>query len=112
MSLDHVAHKEILSFAEQRINLTQESSKKHREQVNGDNGLRVRLENHIASHPDFSLKKMILSGSLAKSTALKSSSDIDVALYVQESGLPEKNDVLADWIANKLREGYPQMAYD
>ncbi len=112
MSLEHVGHSELLSFADTRVNLKKSETEKRRNQVNGENGLRARLTKHIKNHPDFSLKKMIMSGSLAKSTALKSSSDIDVAVYIDKSKSPENNNDIAEWMADKLREMYPQMSDD
>ncbi len=53
--------------------------------------LRDRLETYLADHPDFELRKMLLSGSLAKGTALKSVSDIDVACYIGAVRAPHKS---------------------
>jgi len=69
MSRDHVSHKEIASFAEDKVNLPQDKATKYREQVWR---LREKLESYINEHPDFTLRKMLLSGSLAKGTALRS----------------------------------------
>jgi tRNA nucleotidyltransferase (CCA-adding enzyme) len=112
VSIDHVGHNELLLFADAQVNLKKSETVKRRKQVNGENGLRERLKSHIKEHPDFSLKKMIMSGSLAKGTALKSSSDIDVAVYIEKSDTPQSNDELSDWLADKIREMYPQMSDD
>ena len=40
----------------------------------------ANARSYLEEHPDFELRKMLLSGSLAKGTALKSISDIDVGL--------------------------------
>ena len=50
---------------------------------------------------------MLLSGSLAKGTALKSISDIDVACYVSSDSAPEKISELIDWLAKKLEKAFP-----
>ena len=42
--------------------------------------LREKLEGYLSEHPDFSLKRIQLSGSLAKGTALRSLNDIDTWL--------------------------------
>lgn len=108
MSREHVTHSDILRFAEARVNLKRDDAKKFREQAKN---LKEKLEAHIKQHPDFVLKKLILSGSLAKGTSLKSTSDIDMALYVDASDAPGVEDV-ASWLADKLREAYPQMKPD
>src|SRR3954470_11010747 len=74
LSREHVDHSAIVRFADERVNLKQHEVKEHREQANR---LRDRLETYLDDHPDFELRKMMLSGSLAKGTALKSLNDID-----------------------------------
>src|SRR3546814_9398606 len=68
--------------------------------------LREKLESYLAEHPDFDLRKMMLSGSLAKGTALKSISDIDVACYVSSSSAPHLIADLIPWLAEKLRKAF------
>jgi tRNA nucleotidyltransferase (CCA-adding enzyme) len=50
---------------------------------------------------------MLLSGSLAKGTSLKSLSDIDVAAYVSSTAAPSKTNDLISWLAERLREAFP-----
>ena len=88
MSLEHVSHREIVRFAEDRVNLPRDKANEYRAQARG---LRERLESYLSEHPDFSLRKMLLSGSLAKGTALRSLNDIDVACYI--SGVHAPSDV-------------------
>ena len=71
--------------------------------------LREKLTKFVNEHPDVGLDRMILSGSLAKGTALKSLNDIDVALHVTSPEAPEGEIELLDWLVAKLREAYPQM---
>ena len=104
MSREHIDHKDLVRFAEDKVNLPKAKADAHREQVNG---LRSRLENYLDEHPDFSLKKMQLSGSLAKGTALRSLNDIDVAVYVAGVDAPEDVKALIDYIAEKLKTAYP-----
>lgn len=104
MSREHVDHAAIVRFADDRVNLKQDDVKEHREQANR---LRDRLESYLAGHPDFALRKMLLSGSLAKGTALKSLNDIDVACYVSSDSAPEKIGDLIVWLADKLRKAFP-----
>lgn len=108
MTTEHVKHSDLLRFAEERVNLKQEDASILRNQANN---LRDKLESYVVEHPQFALKKMMLSGSLAKGTALKSTSDIDMALYVGADDVPSINE-LAGWIVEKLREAYPQMSPD
>jgi tRNA nucleotidyltransferase (CCA-adding enzyme) len=109
MSREHVDHADIVRFADERVNLKQADVKEHREQANR---LRDRLDVFLKEHPDFALKKMLLSGSLAKGTALKSLNDIDVACYVASSTAPEKIGELVVWLAEKLRNAFPNMQPD
>lgn len=109
MSRQHIDHKDILKFAQERVNLPQDKARKYREQVRG---LRDRLENHLDDNPDFALKKMLLSGSLAKGTALKSLNDIDVAVYVAGSDAPRDISALMNFIGDRLVAAYPNVTSD
>ena len=107
MSRDHVGHRQIQNFADRVVNLTRDDAKEYREQVNR---LRDKLENFIKENPDFELRKMLLSGSLAKHTSLKNINDADVAIYV--SSAPEDVGELIDWLADKLRTAFPNFNPD
>jgi len=104
MAREHVDHKDIVRFADDRVNLKRDDAKELRAQANR---LREKLETYLAEHPDFELRKMLLSGSLAKGTALKSISDIDVACYVSSDSAPHKIGELIDWLAAKLAKAFP-----
>ena len=52
---------------------------------------------------------MLLSGSLAKGTALRSLNDIDVALYVMQENPPSDMPEFIDWLVETLRNLYPNM---
>ena len=104
MSLNHVGHKDILRFAEDHVNLDRERANKLRAQARD---LRERLETYLSEHPDFSLKRMQLSGSLAKGTALSSLNDIDVACYITGAEAPHDIGRLLDYLAERLRKAYP-----
>lgn len=106
MSKIHISHSHIVSFADERVNLKREDATDLRAQVNR---LRDRLEQYLQEHPDFSLKKMMLSGSLAKGTALKSISDIDVAIYVSSVDAPDEINKLISWLAERLRLTFPNL---
>ena len=82
MSKDHVGHAQLVQFAQDRVNLPQDKASEYRAQVRR---LREKLETFLDEKPDFELRKILLSGSLAKGTALRSLNDIDVAVYVSGS---------------------------
>jgi hypothetical protein len=109
MSRSHVDHAEIVTFAQERINLPKEKADEHRAQVRR---LRERLESYLGEHPDFSLRKMLLSGSLAKSTALRTLNDIDVAAYISGAEAPHEIRALLDFLAAKLRKAFPNFKPD
>ena len=104
MSRDHVSHTVIVRFADERVNLKRDDATELRRQANM---LRDKLEAYLTQNPDFDLRKMLLSGSLAKGTALKSVSDIDVACYVTSSSAPHRIADLIPWLAGKLRKAFP-----
>jgi hypothetical protein len=107
MGRQHVGHKEISIFADERVNLPRDKANEYRAQARR---LREKLEGYLDDHPDFSLKKMLLSGSLAKGTALRTLNDIDVACYI--SGVDAPHDIrrLLDYLADRLRRAFPNFA--
>jgi len=104
-----IAHGDIVAFAEDRVNLPADAAKERRDKVND---LREKLTRWMEHHPDCGIAKSYLSGSLAKGTALRTSSDVDVALYITYDGEKEVNEKLLNWIADRLRQAYPQMSPD
>lgn len=104
-----ITHVDISQFAEARINLPVDIAKKRRQKVSD---LRERLAKWMQEHPENGLAKSYLAGSLAKGTALRSSSDVDVALYIKYDGERRADRTLSDWIADRLRKAYPQMSRD
>jgi len=104
-----IAHSDIRLFGEDRVNLPADVAKERRQKVND---LREQLSKWMKDHPDCGLVKSYLSGSLAKGTALKTSSDVDVALYIKYDGERKANRQLSEWIAERLRQAYPQMSPD
>lgn len=101
-----VSHSNLVAFADSSVNLKREDAKEYREQVNR---LREKMEKFIKENPDVGLRKMLLSGSLAKGTALKSLNDIDVAVHVTSPDAPAGESELLDWLVEKLRKVYPNM---
>ena len=104
MSREHVDHKQIQNFADHVVNLKRADAKEYREQVNR---LREKLSGVLRENPDFELKKILLSGSLAKHTALKTINDIDVAVYVISA--PDDVGELIEWLADRLYKVFPNM---
>lgn len=109
MSRDHVDHSNILRFAEEKVNLPKDKAGEYRAQAKR---LREKLEAYIADHPDFALKRIQLSGSLAKGTALRSLNDIDMAVYISGSDAPKDVRALLDYLAERLRGAFPNFTKD
>jgi hypothetical protein len=109
MSRLHVDHKEIALFAENKVNLPQEKANEYRAQARR---LREKLTAYISEHPDFQLKKMRLSGSLAKSTALRSLNDIDVVCYISGADAPGDITALLDYLVKRLQKAFPNFTHD
>jgi tRNA nucleotidyltransferase (CCA-adding enzyme) len=104
-----ITHADIDAFAAESVNLTREDAEDYREQVRR---LRDKLDKYAADHPNYGLIKTLLSGSLAKGTALKVLNDIDVAFYVKAEKTPASESDILNWLAERLREAYPQMKPD
>jgi tRNA nucleotidyltransferase (CCA-adding enzyme) len=109
MSREHVSHRDIVQFAEDRVNLPKDKADEFRAQAQR---LRDKLEGYLNDHPDFSLKKMMLSGSLAKGTSLRSLNDIDVACYISGAEAPKDIKDLLEYLAAKLRKAFPNFTPD
>jgi predicted nucleotidyltransferase len=109
MTRAHVDHGAIARFAEERVNLPRDKAGEYRAQARR---LREKLEGYLDEHPDFTLRKMMLSGSLAKGTALRTLNDIDVAVYISGSDAPHDLHKLLDYLAERLRKAYPNMSPD
>jgi hypothetical protein len=109
MGQQHVGHDEIAAFAQDKVNLPKDKADEYRAQARR---LREKLEGYLGEHPDFTLKKMLLSGSLAKGTALRSLNDIDVACYVSGADAPKDVRALLDYLAERLRKAFPNFSPD
>jgi len=107
MSRSHVDHADIVRFASERVNLPKDQADEYRAQVRR---LRERLETYLREHPDFSLRKMLLSGSLAKGTALRTLNDIDVACYISGANAPRDVKTLIEYLAERLRKAFPNFS--
>ncbi len=109
MGRQHVGHNEIAAFAQDKVNLPKDKADEYRAQARR---LREKLEGYLAEHPDFTLRKMMLSGSLAKGTALRSLNDIDVACYISGAAAPKDVKALLDYLAERLRKAFPNFSPD
>jgi tRNA nucleotidyltransferase (CCA-adding enzyme) len=104
-----VTQSDLVTFADDRVNLKREHAQKYRDQINN---LRDRLETYISEHPDIGLTKLLMSGSLAKGTALSTINDADVAMYVKSDGAPHELDKLLQWLVGRLRNTFPQISQE
>ncbi len=109
MTRQPVDHGDIARFAQERVNLPRDKASEYRAQARR---LREKLDGYLSENPDFTLKKMLLSGSLAKGTTLRSLNDIDLACYI--SGADTPNDVaeLLQYLAECLRKAFPDFSPD
>lgn len=104
MGKTHVGHSELAQFAKDKVNLPKDKADEYRAQVQR---LREKLEKYLSEHPDFTLKKILLSGSLAKGTSLRSLNDIDVACYISGADAPKEIQELLEYLAERLRKAFP-----
>ena len=109
MGKEHVGHKEIAQFASDKVNLPKDKAADYRAQASR---VREKVIGYLNDHPDFTLKKILLSGSLAKGTALRTLNDIDMACYVSGSEAPKDISALLEYLAEKLRKAFPNMSPD
>src|SRR5689334_2787315 len=109
MGRQHIGHDEIATFAQDKVNLPKDAADEFRAQARR---LREKLENYLAEHPDFTLRKMLLSGSLAKGTALRTLNDIDVACYISGADAPKDVTALLNYLAERLRKAFPNFSPD
>lgn len=109
MGRQHVNHGDIVRFAQDKVNLPKDKADEYRAQVRR---LREKLEGYLGDHPDFTLRKMLLSGSLAKGTALRSLNDIDVACYVSGADAPQEVAALLTYLAERLKKAFPNFNPD
>lgn len=109
MGRQHVDHMDIAAFAQEKVNLPKDKADEYRAQTRR---LREKLEGYLQEHPDFALRKMLLSGSLAKGTALRSLNDIDVACYISGADAPTEVEQLLSYLAERLRKAFPNFRPD
>lgn len=81
----HIDHSTLVAFAGSRVNVPKAEVDAHRAQVQR---LRDHVQRVIDEHEHYRLIKTLHSGSVAKGTALKTVSDMDVAAYLDASQVP------------------------
>ena len=109
MTRQHGDHGDIERFAQDRVNLPRDKASEYRAQARR---LREKLDGYLSENPDFTLKKMLLSGSIAKGTALRSLNDIDLACYISGADTPHDVAELLDYLAERLRKAFPNFSPD
>ncbi len=115
MGRRHIGHADLAAFTRARVNLPAAKAAAGRAQAGR---LGERLAHHLAAHPDFGLKRLMLSGSLAKGTALWALNDIDMACYIGGAETPGATDVAGDgaalpgYLAERLRRAFPNVGAD
>ena len=109
MARQHIDHGDIARFAQERVNLPRDKASGYRAQAGR---LREKLDGYLSESPDFTLKKMLLSGSLAKGTALRSLNDIDLACYISGADTPQDVADLLEYLAERLRTAFPNFSPD
>jgi tRNA nucleotidyltransferase (CCA-adding enzyme) len=99
-----IGHEALESFAASRVNLPKAEVDKHRSQVQR---LRDKLQQYIDQHDHYKLIKTLHSGSVAKGTALRTISDMDVAAYLDAGQVPAGDESkLISELATILRSAY------
>jgi hypothetical protein len=101
-----IGHEELAAYAAAKVNLPKSVVDDRRSQLDY---LARRLQHYIGEHPAYDLVKIRGSGSVTKGTALKGSSDADMAAYVRAAGVggaavPESR--LLSWLRDRLIEVY------
>ena len=109
MTRQHVDHGDVVRFAADRVNLSRDKASEFRGQARR---LRERLDAYLSEHPDFTLKKILMSGSLAKGTALSSLNDIDMGCYISGADTPTEVAQLLSYLAERLRKAFPNFSPD
>jgi tRNA nucleotidyltransferase (CCA-adding enzyme) len=109
MTREHVDQRHLVTYAEEQVNLSREHAFEYREQVRR---LREKLDSYLSEHPTFELKKILISGSLAKGTALRTLNDIDLACYISGADTPKDTRALLEYLAMRLRAAFPNFKPD
>jgi Second Messenger Oligonucleotide or Dinucleotide Synthetase domain len=104
-----ITHRDLSSFADDKVNLTKTEVDDQRAQVNR---LRDRIEDKIAASPGYGFVKALHAGSVAKGTALRNVNDRDLAVYVKAEQAPDETPALVNWVRDRVVEAYPTLHAD
>lgn len=102
-----IGHAEVAAFAETNVNLPHEFVVEYRARVNS---LRDALEAKVAADPAYAVVRAVNAGSLAKGTALRTTSDFDLAVYLRPDRIPQDPRQLSGWLVERLKEARPQLS--
>ena len=109
MTRQHISHGDIVRFAQDCVNLPKDKAGEYRAQARR---LRERLDKYLSENPGFTLKKIQISGSLAKGTSLRAIGDIDLACYISGADTPRDVSALLDYLTERLRNAFPNFSPD
>jgi SMODS domain-containing protein len=104
-----IGHDQVVSFAVGKVNMPADRVHEYRSRVGA---LRDRLEAKIEADPSYALVRALFCGSLAKGTALRITSDFDMAVYLKPDRVPADERQLAAWLIERLKEARPNLADD
>ena len=104
-----VGHGELASFAQSNVNLPFDKVIEYRGRVTG---LRETLEAKIEADPAYAVVRAVAAGSLAKGTALRTTSDFDLAVYLRPDQVPQDERELLPWLVERLKEARPRLDAD
>lgn len=96
-----ITDSDINDFIEERVNLKKDKVSEYRAQVDH---LIENFKDYLKEHEDFYLKEMLHFGSCAKGTAISTTSDLDVAVYLAPDKEKEQLDSMLPNIRNVLSE--------
>ena len=97
---------DVETFAGNKVNLPKAKRDDYLEKLNT---LRSHLSRHIEGHEELGLVKSLISGSVAKGTALRTVHDLDLAVYLKGGVAPHELGNLLPWLRDRLRETFHQI---
>ncbi|WP_152486524.1 CBASS oligonucleotide cyclase [Nocardiopsis lucentensis] len=107
--MPQIGHRDLVKFAEGKVNLKKFEVDDQRAQVNR---LRDRIEAKVVASPEYGFIKALHAGSVAKGTALRSVNDRDLAVYVKAEQAPDSTLELVVWVRDRVAEAYPALSDD
>lgn len=101
-----IRHTHIAQFAERFVAIPQDQETKCHELFRR---MSARLQEYKEAYPESGLVKLILSGPVAKGIALRTTENLDVALYVTDRLAPSSAGELHAWLLGRLCALFPSM---